>query len=434
VSIGRAAAIVLALAAGAAQAPPAGAAPIGGIVPDVPRSAHTHAHVLAYAAAESLTYGGGPVLHSNRTHLVFWQPAGSGLVFDPGYASLVETFLAQVAADSHLPTNVYGLSGQYRDGGGAAAYDSSYGGALLDTDPLPPNGCLEPLLTGPGWLTCVNASQLANELEQAVLAHNLPTGPSDVYFLLTPYGLGSCTGPGPDSCALGGSSSGGYCGYHSVTPDGHIYYALVPYNAVPGHCQSGNPRPNSSPADPAISTLSHEHNEIVTDPLGTAWSDVSGGEEADVCFSSFGAVVGGSGGSAYNQVIHGGHYYLQEEWSNDDRSCQLRDEGDSIYFGAPRRATAAASIALAASGSDPDSSIVRHDWFFGDGRGGSGQQVSHAFKRPGDYRVVLRSADSAGNYAFYSAFVRVSAKAKPRAKPKAVGRGAGGPQGHHNVR
>ena len=34
-----------------------------------------------------------------------------------------------------------------------------------------------------------------------------------------------------------------------------------------GHCQSGNPRPNGSTADPGLSTLSHEHNEAVTDPI-----------------------------------------------------------------------------------------------------------------------------------------------------------------------
>ncbi len=33
-----------------------------------------------------LPYNGGPVLHSNRTHPIFWEPAGSGLTFDPGYS------------------------------------------------------------------------------------------------------------------------------------------------------------------------------------------------------------------------------------------------------------------------------------------------------------------------------------------------------------
>ena len=57
--------------------------------------------------------------------MIFWAPAGSGLAFDPGYESLIETFLIDVAADSHRTTNVYGLSGQYTDGGGP-------GGVRLD--------------------------------------------------------------------------------------------------------------------------------------------------------------------------------------------------------------------------------------------------------------------------------------------------------------
>ena len=76
---------------------------------------------------------------------------------------------------------------------------------------------------------------------------------------------------GSSSCALGGSATG-YCGYHSETANG-ILYAVIPYNAVPGHCQSSNPRPNASTADPTISTISHEHNETVTDPDGNAWID-----------------------------------------------------------------------------------------------------------------------------------------------------------------
>ena len=90
------------------------------------------------------------MLHSNRTHVIFWEPAGSGLSFDPGYESLIETFLIDVAADSHRTTNVYGLSGQYRDSDGPAAYDSTYGGAVLANDPLPPNGCTEPPTGPPG--------------------------------------------------------------------------------------------------------------------------------------------------------------------------------------------------------------------------------------------------------------------------------------------
>ncbi len=158
-----------ALAAGGAQAKT-----IGGIVPDVP-NAHAAAHEPR-AHIANLPYGGGPVLHSNRAHVIFWQPSGSGLTFDPGYQALIQQFLMRVAADSHKPGNVYGLTGQYADAQGPAAYASTYGGSTVDTDRLPRNGCVEPPLTGPGWTVCMTDRQLQTEIENVVRADHLPTG------------------------------------------------------------------------------------------------------------------------------------------------------------------------------------------------------------------------------------------------------------------
>ncbi len=111
----------------------------GGIVRDVPTGARADVSMVSPQSAlpsPALPYGGGPVLHSNRTHPIFWEPAGSGLTFDAGYESLIETFLVDDAADSRKTTNVYSLSGQYRDRSGPAAYDSTYGGAVVDTRPV----------------------------------------------------------------------------------------------------------------------------------------------------------------------------------------------------------------------------------------------------------------------------------------------------------
>jgi hypothetical protein len=386
-------------------APSALAKRFAGVVPDVPTGTHLHPRPLAHAA--NLPYNGGPVLHSNRTWVIFWEPQGSGLSFDPGYEQQIITFLKRVAADSHKPTNVYGLSGQYHDSSGPAAYDSTYGGAVVATDPLLANGCTEPL-TGPPWSFCVSDSQLEAELSHIVAADHLPNSGRDIYFLVTPNGLGDCETSGPSNCALGGSADGSYCGYHSSTPDG-ILYAVIPYNAVSGHCQSDNARPNASTADPTISTISHEHNETVTDPQATAWIDGSGNENGDLCITDYGAApLGGSGLSAWNEVVGGGHYYLQFEWSNDSSSCQPRDESGSSYFGNPRRVKAGKPASLLGSASDPDGSIASYDWFFGDGRVGRHHQVTHTFKRAGVYRVVLRATDSSGNYAFFARNVTVA--------------------------
>jgi hypothetical protein len=372
----------------------------GGMVRDVPTGA-VQAHIASERHA-NLPYGGGPVLHSNRTHVIFWVPSGSGLALDPGYQSLVETFLTDVAADSHRTGNVYGLSGQYTDASGPAAYDSTYGGSVSATDPLPPNGCAEPAVTGPGWSVCLTDDQLETEIEHVIAADHLPTTDRDVYFLLMPDGLGSCTDASSMSCALGGSVSG-YCGYHSETPNG-ILYAVIPYNAVAGHCQSNNPRPNSNPADPTISTISHEHNEMVTDPGGDAWIDGRGDEDGDLCLTSFGPTPGGPG-TTWNETIHGGHFFLQEEWSNADSSCEPRAKPDALSFALTRSAGRARSFV--ARGSAPAGRMVGFQWFFGDGHAGAGRRVTHTFRIPGTYRVMLRSTDSWGNWAFASRRVRI---------------------------
>lgn len=376
---------------------------IGGIVGDVATGSPLQAHVAHDDV--NLPYGGGPVLHSNRTHLIFWAPAGSGMDFDSDYQSLIQTFLIDVAADSHRTTNVYGLSGQYTDAGGPAAYDSTYGGSALAADPLPANGCTEPAATGPGWKVCMTDFQLEAEIENVIAADNLPTTNRDVYFLITPNGLGSCTDESSSSCALGGRMSG-YCGYHSETPDG-IRYAVIPYNAVPGHCQSSNPRPNSSTADPAISTISHEHNEMVTDPDGDAWIDANGNENGDLCLTSFGPSLSGQGGTAWNETIHGGHFFLQEEWSNADFRCEPRAKPDALSFDLTRRSGRPRAVSFLAHGTDPEGHMVGYAWSFGDGRAGAGRRVSHTFKIPGSYQVMVRSTDSWGNWAFARRTVRI---------------------------
>jgi hypothetical protein len=388
----------------------------GGAVPDVPGGAAataataagpvTQAHVAEQS--DTLPYNGGRVLHSNRTHVIFWDPDGSGLAFDPGYQTLIETFLTDVAADSHRTTNVYSLSGQYTDGTGRAAYDSTYGGSVVATDPLPANGCTEPAMTGPGWTVCLTDAQLETEIEHVVATDNLPATNHDIYFLVTPSGLGSCTDASSSSCALGGRA-GGYCGYHSNTA-GEILYAVIPYNGVPGHCQSTNPRPNSSTADPTISTISHEQNETVTDPYGDAWIDTSGEEMADLCLTSFGPRIGGSSAKAWNEAIHGGHFFLQEEWSDADGGCESRAKSDALSFGLTRAAGRARTVSLLARGSDPDGRLVNFQWVFGDDRAGGGRRVSHTFSVPGTYRVMLRSTDSWGNWAFASRTVRIRAR------------------------
>ena len=382
---------------------------LGGVVPDVAASdVPTGSHALATprAGIANLSYQGGPVLHSNRTHVVFWQPAGSGLAFDRGYEALVKRFLKDVAADSHRTTNVYSISGQYRDGQRPAAYASTFGGAVVAKDRLPRvNGCAEPR-TAPHWTDCVDDQQIENEISRVVRTHHLPNTGRDIYFLLTPSGLGSCEFAGPDDCALGGKTQGSYCGYHSSTPD-DLLYAVLPYNAVGGHCQSENARPNGNAADPTISTLSHEHNETVTDPFGTAWIDGNFEEEADLCLTDFGYPLGGSGEGTYDERINHHRYYLQAEWSNRQRSCQPRARPIRASITAPTHARAGAAIRFTGRASDPNARVTSYTWFFGAHHTGHGRRPKHTFRRSGLYRVVLRTSDRDALWGFSARTIRV---------------------------
>jgi hypothetical protein len=358
------------------------------------------------AGTEPITYLGGAVLHSTRTHAIFWEPAGSGLTFPPGYRSLVVRFLRDVAAASHATSNVFGITGQYPDSDGPAAYASRFAGAVLDTDRLPPSRCHEPSSTGPGWTVCLTDSQFQRELAHVASVRALKVGGDNVFLLITPLGLGSCTNAASTSCALGGRATG-YCGYHSLASGG-LLYAVIPYNAVPGHCQSQNPRPNGNPADPALSTITHELAETATDPDGDGWAAANGDEIADVCIGDDGPAIGGQGDDRWNEQIDGDHYWLQELYSRIQGRCEPRPQPDTATIVAPQDAVAGRDARLVARARQPGGFIVSYTWQFGDGGVATGGEVEHAWPAPGVYRVALKVADAAGNWAYADAFVRVT--------------------------
>jgi hypothetical protein len=410
--------IAVALIGGALAVPAAHASCLGQVAPDVATGAHPHSRPVARVA--NVSYCGGEVMHVQRTHLIFWQPSGSGLSFDHGYVQQIETFMARVAGDSHSASALFGLMGQYHDGGGPAAYNSTYAGAVLDTDPLPTDpgdACSEPpappLGTGPGWSACVNDTGMQFELSKVLGAHHLPIGIKDIYFLVTPAGLGSCFDGGPSDCALGGDTNNGYCGYHSSTGVPGIIYAVIPYNAVMGHCQSSNPRPNASTTDPTISTIAHEFAESATDPTGTGWSDSSAEEIADICITNYGPALGGTGLSRYDAVIGGGHYWIQELWSNFTGQCEPGGHADSLSITGPQRAKGDRRVSLGAHAYDPQGKVVAYSWSYPSGSGSQGRRTTHVFTHAGSFTVKLRITDSWGNWTRTTHAIEITAPPRP---------------------
>src|SRR5579864_4000400 len=90
----------------------------------------------------NMDYNGGPVMPSNTDYMVLWSPTGLG-AYPAGFVSGLETFFTDLAHDSGGHQNVDSVSAQYQDLTGAfAQYQTTFGGALVDTDPYPPTECL----------------------------------------------------------------------------------------------------------------------------------------------------------------------------------------------------------------------------------------------------------------------------------------------------
>ncbi len=301
-----------------------------------------------------MIYRGGPVMHSEKTYPIFWDP---GHKLKSKTKSLISRYLKDTAHDSGKTTNVYSVLSQYTDGSGHAAYKQRFGGAFTDTHAYPKNdpNCLAFARYSTAWppdTHCLDQSQIATELSRFIASRSLSTGMSSVYFIVTPSNVPVCNKS--DLCA-----TIDFCGFHDHVGSGRHakLYALIPMTDNPdmryakgcGHPDGGAhvQEPNDDIGDVAINVISHELSETITDPLygsGTsghepnqpAW--LSGFDEvADKCQATgpasrwhdphaFKPTLGGtaSKGTLYDQLINGHRYYTQSDWSNKDGACKMR--------------------------------------------------------------------------------------------------------------
>jgi hypothetical protein len=288
-----------------------------------PPDGHSGAQTKSASAESKLvTYFGGPVMTSNTNYPLYWAPAGEA-AYPAGYISGIDGWFTDLAHDSGGLLNTDSVLTQYGDKeGGFANYSSHFGGAQIDTDPYPPNGCKAAAI-------CLTKEQLQSEIQSYAEAHALPADLAHEYFVLTPPGVTSCFEAAGHQCSEGAEKVK-YCAYHDFFPVGGAtyVYADIPYDESPA-CVAESP--NESPSDHAISGgLAHEHSESVTDPELDAWHNEKGEEVADKCRSSnplkeFGTALGTApDGAPYNQVINGDKYLYQQMWSNERGACQQR--------------------------------------------------------------------------------------------------------------
>ena len=385
-----------------APAPRASAAPAGprdaarkflGVVPSanpstpLRRSSFGAARATPQVASSQVTYHGGPVQHSSAVYAIFWAPPSFPL--PAGYQTIISQYFTDVAHDSYLPSNVYGSTTQYYDGAGGAKKFLSYNIAFkwtgVDSRSFPASGCPNYVLgDGSTSKVCLTNAQLEKELKSVIASHKLPKGLGTNYFLFTPQGVASCMNA--TALSSGGCydpmQSNGYCAYHSHFGSGAqaVLYANMPYDAISG-CTSGE-SPNANAADAVLNNASHEHNETITDPLGTAWYDSAGNEIADKCHLVFGASAGETSSGQFNEVINGHGYWLQQVWSNRARSCVQRNsfpQPVASFSFKPAVPSPGKKVTFVSSVHEPGETALTYRWAFPDGGVSSAKNPTHLF-------------------------------------------------------
>jgi hypothetical protein len=353
----------------------------------------------------NLDFNGGSVMSSSTNYTFYWDPSGAP-VYPSDYQPGLDTFFEDLAHDSGGSENVDSVSTQYNGAAGEFAnYDSHFGGAIIDTNPYPANGC-----ELSGVSICLADYQIRAELRSYLKSHGLPMDLLHEYFVLLPPGVESCFGASNAFCSAGTlkHERESFCAYHGAerlgAGEGVIVYAEDPF-AAGGICDDAN-HPNGTTADATISGgLSHEHNESLTDPEpNRTWTDWATGastgyEIGDKCrtFSEgteFGTPLGTApDGAKYNQVINGHEYWYQQEWSNEGHECLQR-----LAPGGERPAarytftSGEAEASFDASTSTAPGGVAYYDWQLNEFEGETPRETSSPLFSWGNTKGVFRVA------------------------------------------
>ncbi|MEP7060073.1 MAG: hypothetical protein ABI828_05020 [Actinomycetota bacterium] len=283
------------------------------------------------AASKKLEYHGGPVMLSSHTYTIFWEPTTCGTdpcYVDPGYNAGINTYFADVAADSGGNQNVYSTLNQYyqvrHHHKNHIRYQQTFADSFVDPHVFPSNGC-------PGTIygatnVCLNDKQIRHEVKRVIIDRGWDGSKTNAFFLVLPKQVDTCFSASGATCAFTD-----FCAYHSAfaLPDNSpAIYANIPYGGTNlAGCASRHGAPNNADLDATLNATSHEHREMTNDPFGTGWWDSqSGNEGSDQCAYKFGTLSnpGGPLSGDYNQVINGNDYLVQMEWSNRSLKCLQR--------------------------------------------------------------------------------------------------------------
>lgn len=433
----------------------------------------------------NLVYHGGPVMHSNNTYAIYWDPPTPSALtgnYDGDWKSLINGFLSNVAADSGDLSNVYALTGQYADaGGGHAAYKSTFRGAYTDTQTYPTPSCTVGVSTGG---VCVTDAQIRGELTRFIGANSLPQGMDKLYFLLTPPGVTVCTDSSGTDCSAR-STPTSFCSYHSFIGDpstpgpSTLIYAVQPWTAgaaglgtswenlgspssvLATDCQDSTVYPNgpvqeepnqmgldtdgdydAGLADLIINEVSVEQMDAITNPLLNAWyEDSTKAEQADVCRDDFMTAATPTtppspdlltgAASRSNQKINGNSYYLNDEFNLAALKLDYPGVRCMTFvnfaprFTVPTPVNVNDLVTVDGSESVVDLGPGTYSWNFGDGTPDvPAASAVHAYPYGGTYTITLTVTDQAGNVAAAQHQITVAGPSAP-APPSSGGSGSG---------
>jgi hypothetical protein len=228
---------------------------------------------------------GAPVVSSSHVYAIYWDPTDS---YHGDWQNLIDTFFHNMGAESGSNLGVFSVDSQYTDRiGRHASYNTTFMGAVTDTEPYPAPTCVDPQpLIGTIWpghepaqITCLTDRQIRTQLQAFINEHFLAMGMKTIFYLLTPPGVTVClneAGGTKGRCSdFKEESVEGYehsfCSYHSYinpnnAPEGDastVLYSVIPWSAgnagdghlsetpmVPGYiCQDGGFNPASKPIE-----------------------------------------------------------------------------------------------------------------------------------------------------------------------------------------
>lgn len=250
-------------------------------------------------ATSPISYRGGPLINTPAIYVIFYgnwnQNNGSDT---PEGRQIILDWANSVGSSAHFAINqTFSVNGQPISGG------ATFGGYTVKTG---------------AYSTRLKDSQILSTIATTITSGALgPFNPNGVYFLVTSSDVTASSG----FCTQ-------YCGWHthSLQSFGNLRFAFVGNaNRCLSSCAAQKVSPNNNPGvDGAISVLTHELEEAVTDPdPRSGWADSIGNENADKCAWTFGHSQAQLANGSWANMSFGGRNWLIQRNLTSSNFCMV---------------------------------------------------------------------------------------------------------------